>query len=399
MNSRKVIYGSMLPTLGNRNGVFVALSSASHDYCLFQDMIEKNIISDMEDVENGNFPDIQYSTWDGSSYDKSRPDNIMEFVGRTCYIAHWSSMVLQNNGYALAISRAIANGRDDPDFATQYDNKFLSKKTSTFFDIKELHNNYTKMFEHDNVQKYLNDPKYTIIAGLDPAVTGDNSLMFIKALESGFGEDRVTKIIAIYMLNPMKDKNLESIVSQAKSVAQLVENYDIKSLVVDESGIGKSMTNYIKDELRRMRYYRIDYRNIVEYVITSGNRNTLLEYYYNRIQSGLEKFFGYSKEMLEEENLKKSYVNALKSNSEKALEIITLYEHIKFVRTVYKDEKTNQVKVEYRQAELNFLHDDSIFSSALCSHILSINPTLTNLGSKPSVSKNTAMGSSRFNKR
>ena len=255
------------------------------------------------------------------------------------------------------------------------------------------------MFENDNIQKYLNDPKYTIIAGLDPAVTGDNSLMFIKALESGFGEDRTTKIIAIYMLNPMKDKNLESIVSQSKSVAQLIEQYDIKSLVVDESGVGKSMTNYIKDELRRMRYYRIDYKNIVEYVITSGNRNTLLEYYYNRIQSGLEKFFGYSKEMLEEENLKKLYVNALKSNSEKALEIITLYEHVKFVRTVYKDEKTNQVRVEYRQAELNFLHDDSIFSSALCSHILSINPTLTNLGNKPSVSKNTAMGSSRFNKK
>ena len=144
----------MLPTCGSRNGVFVALSSASHDYCIFQELCEKNKIEDIDDLNNGN-DNIEYSTWDNSNFDKNRPDNVKSFSGRRHFEQHWEDMVFFNNAYALTVSRAISNGRDDPEFAVMYDNKFLSKKTSTFFDIKILRDNYKHIFMDDNIQKTI----------------------------------------------------------------------------------------------------------------------------------------------------------------------------------------------------------------------------------------------------
>ena len=49
--------------------------------------------------------------------------------------------------------------------------------------------------QHAGSVLYMDNPKYVLIGGLDPAVSGDNSILTIKALESGYGENRNTKII------------------------------------------------------------------------------------------------------------------------------------------------------------------------------------------------------------
>ena len=59
-------------------------------------------------------------------------------------------MITQSSSYSLAVARALMNGRDNPEFAVMYDNKFLSKKTSTFFDIRELRETYTSIFLDEN---------------------------------------------------------------------------------------------------------------------------------------------------------------------------------------------------------------------------------------------------------
>ena len=392
VNDRRVVYGSILPTLGAKNGIFIALSSASHDYCLFQDLCEKNKIDDMEDFYNDKNK-VEYTTWNGRPFDKNMADNVKTFTGVRHFEQHFEEMITQSSSYSLAVARALMNGRDNPEFAVMYDNKFLSKKTSTFFDIRELRETYTSIFLDENNQKYLDNPKYCLIGALDCSVTGDNSIFTIKALESGYGEARKTKVIEMFMLNPQKNKATEHIYRQAEMVAELIIKYKLSAVVIDGSGIGKSCGTYVQDNLRMNKYFGIDYKNIIELVITSGNRTQLLDYYYNRIHGGLELFFGMPKSWEDEEYLKNLYVNAVKSPSEEALKVIFAYEHMKFSRALIKDANSGQIKTEYRQANLNYLHDDSIFSSAMCSWILHTNPTLTNINNNVSpISFNSSTG-------
>ena len=242
----------------------------------------------------------------------------------------------------------------------------------------------------------MDNPKYVLIGGLDCAVTGDNSVLTIKALESGYGENRKTKIITQYMLNPTKNKNTEHVLNQAKSVVEIIKNYKLKSLVIDESGVGKGMSNYIKDILREEFSFIIDPKNIIGVVITSGNRTQLLDYYYNRIQSGMEKFFHIPKEWEDDDYLKKAYVNSLKLSSEDAMKIMMVYEHSKFVRSIIKDDETGAVKIIYAQAKLNYIHDDFIWSSCLSSYILSLNPTITGYYEKPDIGFNNGIYNRNF---
>ena len=351
---KREVYSSILPIIGARNGLFLAMSSASHDYCLFQDVCSKNADDDFGDFLDEKI-EVDYTTRDGRPYEKGNFENIKTWEGMRLFIQHYSEFMEENSQYSLAISRSLQEGYTD-EFLTQYDNRFLATKTSDFFDIKTLKETHKNIFEDDNLQKYMDNPKYVLIGGLDPAVSGDNSILTIKALESGYGENRNTKIITQYMLNPMKNKNSEHILNQAKSVVEIIKQYKLKSLVIDESGVGKSMSNYIKDILREEFSFIIDPKNIIGVVITSGNRTQLLDYYYNRIQSGMERFFHIPKEWEEEEFLKKMYVNSLKLSSEEALKIMTIYEHSKFIRSIIKNEETSMIKITYTQAQLNFLH-------------------------------------------
>jgi RNA binding exosome subunit len=391
--SRKVLNTSLLPTVGQRVGIFVGLSSAHDEYSEYQNIVEKNIINDIIDSEEKGV-ELYFKTWDGKkSLDRNRLDNIRIFKGKRHFQQHWEELITQNQGYAIAVDReldAVGNNRDDPSFATQYDNKFLSKKSSSFFDVKELSENISYIFEETeiNAYRYLSDPKYCIIAGWDIAITGDHSYLTIKALESGYGENRKTKLLYKFMLNPTMDKNLDSLVEQCKSVAMLIQKYNIKAIATDGSGVGKSNSSYILSELRNVRYYDMDENNVLEIVITSGNRTNILNYYYNRIQSGLELFQFIPKDWYDEETLKRLYMNTSKSTDPKSLYIRFIYEHLKFTRTEVKD-KNDVIHTEYRQSEEAFMHDDTISSSALCSYIVSLLPDITNTSEAPEISQNT----------
>ena len=167
---KKTLEVSLIPTVGNRVGVFCMLSSASEDYCYMQDRIEQNIVEDMIEVEEKG-EKVSYVTWDGRPYDRNQIDNIKIFKGKTHYQAHYSTMIMENRGYALAVARALSgSGEEDPSFQTQYHNKFLSRKSSSFFDIKILRKNYKNMFEDENIDKYLDNPDYVIIAGWDKTI-------------------------------------------------------------------------------------------------------------------------------------------------------------------------------------------------------------------------------------
>lgn len=399
--SKHILHRSLIPTVGNRVGIFVMLSSAHHEYSEYQATIERNIRNDIKDFEELGVP-FNCITWSGNPTDKDRLDDIKSFSGRRHLQINWESdnVILENQGYSLAVEReleAVGGDRNDISFATQYDNRFTSSRSASFFDIKELRSTYNKIFEDDNINKYLDNGKYTIIAGVDPAVSGDSSLMFIKALESGFGSNRTTKIIAIYCLNPMKNKNSEHILNQSKDVVELIKQFKIRGLAVDESGIGKSMTNYIKDILREQSSFVIDHKNILPVVITTANRSDILDFYYNRIQSGQELFFHIPKEWESEEYLKPIYINSLKSSSEEALKVITIFEHMKFVRTLIKNEETGMVKPMFKQSEASFLHDDSLFASSICSWLLKEIPDITNFGyEKPNIGFNNGIYNRNF---
>ena len=54
------------------------------------------------------------------------------------------------------------------------------------------------------------------------------------------------------------------------------------------------------------------------------------------------------------------------------------------------------IKITYTQAQLNFLHDDAIWSSCLTSYILSLNPTITGYYEKPDISFNNGVYNRNF---
>ena len=386
-----VIYSSIAPTAGGRGGQIFFLSSASKDYCEFQKLVFNNIITDMDEDDKGIINGVICKTRDGSSFDKTRVDNVQVFEGKRCFIQNWREMILENNTYALTIHRAKQEGENSESFKTQYENMFLSTMSSTFFDPKTLSENYPKIFEDENVQKYLNNPMWTIIAGWDISVTGDNSVLIIKAVESSYGQNRVSKVLFKFIMNPSKSSTIDAVLRQCEAVSDIIMKYKIKAIAIDESGVGKSAGVYIKEILLKQRYYDIDPEKIFPVVFTSGNRSTILDFYYNRIQSNLERFGFVDKEWYNEDFLKPLYINATGLLSEEALDIMFIYEHMKFSRVVYKDEKTGMVKVDFRQAELNFLHDDMVFSSALCSWLLNEFPDVINLSEKVSIHSNNGI--------
>lgn len=374
-----VLHTSIFPTATGRGGTIFLLSSAGKNYSEFQRFVTENIVADMEELEQGINPNVICKTRDKKPFDKNRMDNVMVFEGRRCIISNYREMVLENPTYALSIHRAKQEGEQSESFKTQYENMFLSTSSSSFFDPKSLSEQYKDIFLEENIEKYLNTPKWTIFMGFDVASTNDSSVLTIKAIESSYGQNRKSKVIALYIMNPNKNSNLDSLLNQCHAVADLVKRYKASALVVDESGIGKSATVYIKEALMRDRYYGINQGNIFPVVITSGNRNSIIEFYYNRIQSGLEMFGKFDKTWNEEEVLKALYINAKSSTSEEATNIMFMYEHLKFTRTAYKDEKSGMLKVDYRSADLKFLGDDFVLSSALCSWALSLNPAIMNL--------------------
>ena len=158
--TKQAIQTSLLPTVGGRNGIFVMLSSAHKYWSQYQEYVETNMKKDEEDKENYGTPCEQSG---------SMVDGNLCFNGRRCFVQHWSQMIKYNNLYAMTVQRAlnaVDGNQDEESFATQYNNKFLAIKTSSFFDIKQLSDN-GKTFQNYNAYQYLNNVNYCVIGAVD----------------------------------------------------------------------------------------------------------------------------------------------------------------------------------------------------------------------------------------
>jgi len=358
--SRRAITQNLLPITTTRSGVFLMLSSANDKWCEFQDYCFKNRELDIIDTEEK-----------GSRLRRKGSDETknLYFYGRRHYQNHWEYMVKSDPKYMMAISthlNAVGNNREDTSFATQRDNLFLSKKTSSFFDINELEG--IGIFQYYNPHTFINNPRYVIVGGLDIAVSGDISDFTIKAIENGYGMDRKSYILFRMVMNPTKSKQADSVYNQMKSVFQ-----------------------WIRD-MRAVRYTKLHEKNIFPIVFNNKNRFEILEHYYNRIQSGLEIMPKIPEEYKVDEQLRNMYIKNKDKFDDESNWIRFVHEHAKFGRNEIKD-NNDMVKVEYRQANEKYLHDDAIFSSSIASSCLLYNPNVHATGHKAITSQR---GVSRF---
>lgn len=382
--SRRAITQNLLPITTTRSGVFLMLSSANDKWCEFQDYCFKNRELDIIDTEEK-----------GSRLRRKGSDETknLYFYGRRHYQNHWEYMVKSDPKYMMAISthlNAVGNNREDTSFATQRDNLFLSKKTSSFFDINELEG--IGIFQYYNPHTFINNPRYVIVGGLDIAVSGDISDFTIKAIENGYGMDRKSYILFRMVMNPTKSKQADSVYNQMKSVFQWIRVYGVSAIAIDETGIGKSASDYLIENMRAVRYTKLHEKNIFPIVFNNKNRFEILEHYYNRIQSGLEIMPKIPEEYKVDEQLRNMYIKNKDKFDDESNWIRFVHEHAKFGRNEIKD-NNDMVKVEYRQANEKYLHDDAIFSSSIASSCLLYNPNVHATGHKAITSQR---GVSRF---
>ena len=353
------------------------LSSAKKEWCQYQDYVEGNIKKDREDFDNYG---IKYS--ERGSMDEGN----LCFNGRRCFVQHWSQMIKYNNLYAMTVQRALNSvdgNQDEESFATQYNNKFLSVKSASFFDINQLFDN-GKTFQDYSAYKYVNNVNYCIIAGLDFAVTGDISDFTIKAVDNSFGSQRKAILLFKYVMNPNKSKSSDSVYNQLHKVFKYVQQYHIDAIIFDETGLGKSSPELFREILRKNYYTDLSESNVIGFEFKQKSKIALLDFYWGRIQNGQEVLPKISKKWCDEDTMKRLYMNAVDKIDETSCLVRHLYEHMMFARNEHKNDK-NEIVVEYRQANYKFLHDDSIFASALCSYILHIKPDICKYNTKPKV--------------
>ncbi len=375
---KKDIETSILPTVGGRSGSMVMLSSAHNKWSQFQEYVKKNKKDDISDH-------AEYGTRlikTGSETTRN-----LCFNGRRHFEQHWERMIQHNSTYAQTVNRALnITGREDESFATQYDNLFLADKTSSFYDIETLKN--LGAFVHKDFYSYVNNANYVIIAGFDPAVTDDNSSFTMKALDNGYGVSRKSVTLLNMVLNTSRDKTIDSIYNQCKTVADLVKIYNISALSVDESGVGKSACDYIMENLKRDRYTKLLAKNLIPVVFNQHTRIDCLEFYYKRIQAGLENFaLQYDEKWNNEDEMAIKYVKLKDDFSDKACWFRFVFEHSKFARNEIMDEKAGMTKITFEQSYESFLHDDTIFSSSLASYCLNKNPSVHRIGDKVNLMK------------
>ena len=210
------------------------------------------------------------------------------------------------------------------------------------------------------------------------AVTGDVSDFTIKAIPNTWGTNRETILLYKYVMNPTKDKATDSVVNQLPKIFKYVKLYNISAIVFDETGIGKSSPELFRELLRKECYTKMSEENVFGVEFKAKRRTDILEFYWGRIQSGKEIMPEFPKQWEDEDIMKRMYMEAVTRIDGQSCYIRHLYEHRMFNRNEIKDEQGNII-VDYRQSNYKFLHDDSIFSSAITSYILMLRPDIHSL--------------------
>jgi hypothetical protein len=212
----------------------------------------------------------------------------------------------------------------------------------------------------------------------------------LRAIENGIGINRRSYLLKQFCLNPSKDKNIDSIVNQCARVADLLIKYKANYCLLDESGVGKSSKGYILQELENRGYYKLGEEDIFDIVFTPKTRSELLTNYHNRINSGLNLYPKFDRNLLKNDELKYTYINSFGINDSNSMFIRFLYEHAEFMMSTIED-KNGQRKTMFKQSEYSFIHDDTIMAGALNDYILELKPDIC-------VSENYKTGGNKKNK-
>jgi len=338
---------SILPCLNGKNGLPVCISSTDEFYTFFQSLCEENIRLENIDGEKRHFQG------NVTKLAKERPE------------------------YALSVSRAKKQlGEHSIAYRTQYGCEFIGKKKQGFFNYEALDDIGVFKNYYNNIDLFLNNPKYVLILGWDYAPIHDNSMLTIKALEEESGTLRKLHFVRQVVLNQSRDVQIDTIKEQVRRTIDVIKEYNIQAIALDATGAGANLRNILIDELLEREDVDIDFNKIIEVKFCLQNRIDILDNYSNRLNSGVEILFEIPEYIRNSENLKRMY-NYVENNFDDESEVIRfLYEHNRFNRTseILKSGKKNII---YKQAAEYKLKDDTIFSSALATHLLTLFPKLS----------------------
>lgn len=356
--SRQNLFKSVLPCVGGRTGIKVLISSADEYYCEFQRLVESNI----------------------KEYKK---DNIIRHIE-----FHWENMIQYNPSYQITVMsqlKAVGGNRNDPTFATQYDNKFLSSGGSDFFDISTmLKCGYIKKW---NPQPLMHSSKYVCIAGWDIGVTGDNSILTFKLAPNGQGESRDLILIASIVMNISKLEIRDIVAKQIPRIIETMIYFNCKAIMVDTSGLGNGADILLKEGIiKKIHEFRdgFDISNVIGVKYSESSKVEMFNNYMNRLKAGLEilPHIQDIERLITDDNycevLYKQMYN-VGGFDDLLPQMVRFYiEHKFFSKKIEYNEKTGASKIRYVQAPLAWLHDDTLNSSALCSQVLRERPYITN---------------------
>lgn len=382
MISKNIFLTSLLPTVGGRNGILLAMSSASSTHCYFQTLVEQNVDFDRTLLEQGG---RDYIYMKGQFNERG-----FECMGETLFIKNFRSMIVENYQYTQTIQRFLntigcniseMDSIQDPSWLSQYENIFSSDKKSSFFDIGDMRQ--LDCVKDVDPNFYIGNSNWVIVAGWDVAVDNDQSILTIKAIENKVGTNRKSVLLSTDCLNPNRNPVSEATHKQADSILRLCIYNKVASLVIDTTGIGKGLDVMIKESLREIRKSNpsivLQENNIFGVNINVSTRNEFMENYYKRLTNGLEIVPLIPKEVEDESDGRRQYSLAMDAYDSKSMMIKFIHEHVKFQRVRTHNEKTGIEMTKYIQSNENYLHDDFVLSSSLCSYNILKNPALLNM--------------------
>jgi hypothetical protein len=327
-------------------GIGIVISSTDEFYTFFQSICESNMRKEKQD------------------------GIIRHFQGNL------KRMVKERPEYALVVHRAKEQlGENSIAFRTQYGCEFIGMKRETFFNIKNLNDLGIFRLQYDD-RRFLDNPRFVIVSGWDYSPISDNSTVTIKAIAEGFGQIRKTYLIKQEILNQERSSQINSVSNQIDLFLHLCKIYNIQAVCLDSTGVGANLRELIIEKLVDRDDINLDINMITEIKFNQYNRVDMLDNYMNRLNSGLEILFTIEKDFMQLDILKKYYNNVINVFDEESDKIRFLYEHSKFIRstTIGNDGK---MKIIFKQAEEYKLKDDTIFSSVLATHNLTLFPMLS----------------------
>ena len=187
-------------------------------------------------------------------------------------------------------------------------------------------------------------------------------------------------------MNESKNEESDIMARQIPRVCELMAHFNCKAIVVDCTGLGNGADLLLKEEVRNnLELFKdgFDENNIIGFKYAEKNKTDILDYYMNRLESGLEilpDIHDYETLSSDDSYCESVYKSCYNNPDEDMYPQMVrfLVEHKNFTRKAIINEATKTTKTVFVQAQFKWLHDDTIFSSAKASWVLRLFPYLTN---------------------